>query len=172
MLPPEFCKTAVFESSRLKYMGIEQNDAENLVRWRSGFDVYRFAGNPRPVSMEEHENWFAKYCTRLNEFRAIITHKVTNVDIGSIGGVFEGDVFELSYYIGEPEYRRQGFAGEAIEAMMIYVLNAEGMRKFRAYVHKDNTASAACVVKLGFKSTRVNGAMHVYEKQIYVGGSE
>ena len=160
---PEFCKTAVFESSRLKYRGIDQNDSENLVRWRSSEDVYKYSKNPNPISMKEHENWYAKYCARPHEYRAIITHNETNANIGTVGGVFEGDTCELSYYIGEQEYRGQGLAGEAIDAMMRYVLSMSGIRKFRAFIHRDNTASAACVTKLGFKCKRAEGVLNVYE---------
>ena len=163
MPPPEFCKTAVFESSRLMYRGISHNDAENLVRWRSSEDVYKYAKNPSPISMQEHENWFAEYCARPHEIRAIITHKKTNDDIGTVGGIIEGETFELSYYIGEHEYRGQGLASEAIEAMIRYVLHSAGISKFRAYVHKDNTASAACVTKLGFSCMHAEDKMNVYE---------
>ena len=166
MSPSEFCKHAVFESNRLKYRGINHIDAENLVRWRSSEDVYKFAKNPSPISMQEHESWYAKYRSRPNEFRAIITHKKTNDDIGSVGGVFEGDAFELSYYIGEQEYRSQGLASEAIDAMMGYVLNSAGINKFRAYVHKDNAASAACVKKLGFTYVISDGVMNVHEAEL------
>ena len=159
----EFCKTAVFESSRLLYRGISQNDSEKLVRWRSSENVYKYLKNPNPISMQEHKKWYDEYYLCPHELRAIITHKETKTDIGMVGGMVGGEAFELSYYIGEAENRGLGFAGEAIESMMKYVQSAVGITKFRAFIHKDNAASAACVTKLGFICIQTEGVMDVYE---------
>ena len=103
-------------SERLLFRGIRKDDAENLTRWRSRKDVYHYSSNPKPISVSEHILWFEQYSTRLNEIRVIVIEQKTGKDIGMVGGLLESDVFEISYYIGEPEYRGKGFAGEAILA--------------------------------------------------------
>ena len=158
-----FEKNSVFESERLLFRGIRAEDAENLVRWRSREDVYRYSNVPEPITLPEHLLWFEKYLTRSQEIRAIIAYKAKNKDIGMVGGVIEDGVFVISYYIGEPEYRGKGLAGEAIGALIEFVLSQTEITAVHAYVLKDNAASISCLSKIGFKLLRRGEATDLYE---------
>ena len=146
----EELKNGRFESERLLFRGIGADDADNLVRWRSREDVYRYSRSPAPVTPGEHASWFLSYASRINEIRFVITAKTTGKDIGMVGGVYEDGVFAISYYVGEPEYRGRGLAGEAILAMIDCLRAGLPTAKVCAYVHEDNKNSIACINKIGF----------------------
>lgn len=162
MKPLDFDKSTIFESERLAFRGITIEDAENLIRWRSREDVYLYAFNPRPVTHCEHLAWFAKYMKNEQAYRAIITEKITNKDIGMVGGEFEDGAFVISYHIGEPEHRGKGYAGEAIQSLIAFVRKASVTIVY-AYVHEDNEASISCLRKIGFMSTKKNSIMAMYK---------
>lgn len=149
MNSPKFEKFATYESERLNLRGITIGDADNLVRWRSHEDVYRYALDPRPITHTEHATWFSKYMKNEQSYRAIITEKITGKDIGMIGGECEGEVFVISTNIGEPEFRGMGYASEAT-SILISLLKKKNVSKIRANIHKDNAATISYLCKSGF----------------------
>lgn len=74
--------------------------------------------------------------------------------IGHIGfhGAPRDAVLEMGYTVFE-RYRRQGYAGEAIQAMMRWGNEQHGIRRFRVSIAPDNAASVALAAKLGFQQT-------------------
>ena len=162
MQPLSFSKDLVFESERLSFRGISSDDTENLVRWRSRKDVYEYSNNPKPITVSEHLLWLSGYMARSNEFRAIITDKVTGKDIGMLGGIYKNGAFVTSYYIGELEYRGKGLAVEAIQALIVF-LNMIKITKIQAYTHVNNIASISCLIKIGFRLVSCDGLTRLYE---------
>ncbi len=59
---------------------------------------------------------------------------------------------EVGYSV-YPEYRRQGYALEAVEALFTWATTEHGITRFRASVSPTNVASLALVRKLGFTQT-------------------
>jgi ribosomal-protein-alanine N-acetyltransferase len=57
---------------------------------------------------------------------------------------------EIGYTV-LPEYRRRGFAQEAVEALFDWATREHGVRRFRASVSPGNAASLGLVRKLGFR---------------------
>ena len=147
-----FDKDSMFESERLLLRGISEQDAEKLVHWRSCKDVYSFFDSPKPITLAEHFEWFDSYMKRANEIRAIITEKEKGAEIGMVGGILEDEVFTISYYIGESMWRGQGYAGEAILALIRHINTRSSIEPitFQAHVQKENTASRNCLSKIGF----------------------
>ena len=148
MSPHCLNKNATFESGRLYFRGITAGDTHNLVRWRSREDVYIHTPNPRPITHAEHTAWFARYMANKSSYRAIITEKNTGKDIGMVGGECEGEAFVISYYIGEPEHRGMGFAGEAIKALIEFIQPTAAT--IHAHVQHGNAASISCLTRIGF----------------------
>jgi len=58
-------------------------------------------------------------------------------------------MIEIGYEVF-PQYRRQGYAREAVLAMMSWVRRDPAVLRFRASVRPDNAPSRALVAGLGF----------------------
>jgi len=73
--------------------------------------------------------------------------------IGSIGfhgpPDSEGRV-EVGYRV-EPEYRRQGYAGEAVQALFDWAHETHGIKRFIASISPDNAASLGLARGFGFR---------------------
>jgi len=154
-----FEKAVCFESERLRYKGISAVDSENLVRWRSNKHVYESAINSRAINLEEHEAWFEGYMQDKKSLRLVITEKKSGKDIGMVGGECKDAFFVLSYYIGESDFRGMGYAGEAINSLIEYVITNTTIQVFQANVLPSNRASINCLSKIGFvlSTAHVNG---------------
>jgi [ribosomal protein S5]-alanine N-acetyltransferase len=83
-----------------------------------------------------------------------------------VNAVGNPDAVEIGYSI-EPEHRRQGYATEAVQALLDWA-RAEGITHFVASVAPDNEPSLAIIRTLGFVRTgehvdREDGLEHVFE---------
>lgn len=145
-------KNMQFESSRLFFRGITRGDAENLVRWRSDEAIIRFFIHSKPITMEQHLSWFDRYLNDQNRYDYIVSCKVNGAAIGviSLSELANAQGAELGYAISEPEYQRQGYAKEAILALMQFATRQFGIQYFRAEIHKENIASIRTITSLGF----------------------
>src|SRR6266487_6595318 len=89
--------------------------------------------------------------------RALILREDDRTVVGSIG--FHGGpdgrgVVEIGYMV-LAAYRRQGFAEEAVLALLDWARREHGVTLFRASVSPTNTPSLSLVGKLGFEQTGV-----------------
>jgi RimJ/RimL family protein N-acetyltransferase len=89
--------------------------------------------------------------------RAVVLREPVRTVIGYIG--FHGppdarDALEVGYTI-DADYRRRGYAFEAVEALFGWATHEHGIRLFIASISPDNAASLALARKLGFHQTGV-----------------
>lgn len=104
--------------------------------------------------------------------RAIVLTEASGVRrvIGSIG--FHGPPdedgrLEVGYSV-EPEYRRRGYAIEAVRSIFDWAHERFGIRRFVASVAPDNEASLSLIAQLGFRRIGeqldpIDGLEHVFE---------
>jgi len=59
---------------------------------------------------------------------------------------------ELGYWVGPP-YWNVGYATESVQAVVAHLFKASGLERLDATVLADNTASAAVLMKAGFRET-------------------
>jgi len=145
-----------FESKNLKYHEITQADTNNLIRWRSNPETYIYFRNPKPITRDEHLNWYNKtYLPNPNRTDFIITEKITQTPIGFVGVSNQTNTeAEISYIIGELKFQRQGFGTEAINAAVQH-FSQKGIITFTAEIHKENLASIKTIEKCGFIQTDI-----------------
>ena len=146
-----------FESSILEYREICLDDSECIVQWRSTPSVYKYFQRSEPLSLEDHLSWYNQhYLNDSTRIDYMILHKVDRIPIGI---VTVSDLQKLSmqvgYLVGAVNYQRQGYATEAINAL-IREYQHKGVSSFYAEIHRDNEASIKTIEKCGF----------VYEKHI------
>lgn len=151
-----FLKNDRFSTQRLYLRAISLEDTINLVRWRSSLDVYRYMKTPKPISIQEHLDWYTGYQNNPNEYRAIIVEKLTNQSMGMVGVAWTTEGYELSYYLGEVAFLNKGYATEALQVIIKQLHKFGHKQLILAYVHKDNKASIRLLTKLGFAETAVS----------------
>jgi [ribosomal protein S5]-alanine N-acetyltransferase len=118
---------------------------------------------------DEHDAGFLRYRLRQLErepaaepwlVRAVILRSPVRTMIGHAGfhgqpgvnGKQDPDAVEVGYTIFEP-HRGRGYATEAVEALMRWAADEQGIRRFIASVAPTNEPSLAIVRKLGFAQT-------------------
>jgi len=72
---------------------------------------------------------------------------------------------EVNIMIGEPEWRRHGYASEALTLAEQYAIQKLGVQKFIAKIGKDNQPSMAFFARHGYE--RVNEEPNVFEEVVY-----
>jgi RimJ/RimL family protein N-acetyltransferase len=151
------------ETERLQLVSLSPETLELLLEGRVT-DADALTGLRFPVSWPEQESWLLRY--RLEQMqrdpsarpwllRAVVLRDPPGTVIGHINfhePPKEGAA-EIGYTI-EPEYRRRGYAIEAIRAMFDWA-RERGTRRFIASVAPTNDASLALVSRLGFVQTGV-----------------
>src|SRR6185436_10900328 len=68
--------------------------------------------------------------------------------------VLANAVAQIAYFVFQP-FQRQGFAAEAVEAVLTHVKSEAGVREARALLDTRNEASWRLMERLGFRRARV-----------------
>lgn len=157
-----------FESERLIYSGIEKKDAPILVQWRSDPEIIRYFVNPVALSLSEHIKWFEGYLTDKTRYDFMVIHKKDSKQIGFVGiNHIKDQSGFINYTIGNKEYRRQGYAAEAVTALCDCFYKQEGIKQFLSQVHKKNISSQKVMKRLKFeKKEEIDGYFIIYERLI------
>lgn len=159
------CKDDTFESERLFYRGIMEEDADYLVKWRSDPELIQHFGDPKPVTTENHLAWYRQtYLGDTRRYDFLILDKQTGIPVGTVGIKDLEPAHarcEISYMIAERSYQRKGLAKEAITAMMRR-MQKEDIYNFIAVIHEDNLASIRTVQRLGYKLSAQEGCFAQY----------
>lgn len=156
-----------FFSERLYIRGINEQDTDYLVKWRSDPELIQYFRQTKPLTREEHMKWFYSYCQNINRYDFMILTRETSQAIGTVGVNhvdWEQHSCEISYMIAETAYQRKGYAIEAI-ALMINTMVNEEIYHFFAEIHLQNTASINTVKKLGFSVFSEHAPFVIYSSQ-------
>ena len=140
-----------FESPRLLYREICAADAEYVVRWRSDPAIYKYLRMSKPLTMKNHLEWYEKiYLKDLSRIDFIVTEKVSMMSIGTVcvSGL-RGNSGEVGVAIGEVAFQGQGYATEAVNAIVCEYVKA-GISIFYAEIHPENLPSIRIFEKCGF----------------------
>jgi len=153
-------KDDMFESERLLYRGISEEDSDCLVKWRSDPDLIRFFRNPEPVTLQSHLEWFRNsYMPNDSRYDFIIIEKASKQRIGtvSVNNIdYEKSICQTSHMIAEFDFWGKGFSGEALFALRKRI-NKEGIRNVYCEIHQDNLGSIHINEKLGYVRSSQRG---------------
>ncbi len=136
------------ETERLVLRSLEASDAARIAELVGDRDVARMTGRvPWPYSQKDAERWIARTAEEKVIARAI---EHDGMLIGCIGFSPRGEGRgELGYWIGKP-YWGQGYASEAVGAMLEIVFADPKIELVRAGHFADNPASGRVLSKHGF----------------------
>ncbi len=146
--------TVVLETERLILRKFKLEDVEEIFKnWGSDDEVTKYVRWSTHKTIEDTkeylENVMQKY--ENDEFEWALTLKDTGELIGAMGTfVSEDDRIEIGYNTARKHWRN-GYTTEALRAVMNYLINEVGIRRFRCSHAKLNPASGAVMQKVGFK---------------------
>lgn len=158
----------ILETPRLILSDIQQEDTEKIVFWRSDPKVYCFFLSPHKVTTEEHLNWFhSRYLLDETRYDFMAKQKGTGESIGVFGVRYLPDqnAAEISYILGKT-FRSQGYATEAMTAVMDFSQDFWPIQQWIAEIHKGNASSLHFAQKLGFTKVGENSPFWIFTKEI------
>jgi 8-oxo-dGTP diphosphatase len=146
----------VIETGRLRMRSLYDGDLIDLVTLAGNWQVARWlATMPHPYTEADGREWIARVqqdhaTSRPRRFA--IASKETDRLIGGVGvDGSTGDESEepaLGYWLGQP-YWGNGYAREAVAAVIDYGLRTLGMATIRAYTDPSNLASQRVLLHCG-----------------------
>ena len=148
----------VIETRRLRMRSLRHDDLGGLVTLINNWEVARWVSSvPHPYTEVDGREWIA----RLQQDHATggprrfaIALKATDRLIGGVGlDGSTGDESEepaLGYWLGEPHWGN-GYAREAVAAVIDYGLRTLGMETIRAHPDPGNLASQQVLLRCGLK---------------------
>jgi ribosomal-protein-alanine N-acetyltransferase len=124
-------------------------DAARLSLLAGDYDVASMTGTiPHPYSEQMAAEWIGGALE--GEEGVVFMIELSGKVIGCTGyRAFGGDHAELGYWIGKP-YWGQGYATEAVQALIAHAFDADGFDYLLAGHFTDNPASERVIRKLGF----------------------
>jgi len=148
----------VIETSRLRMRSLRDDDLADLVALAGNWQVARWLSTmPHPYTEADGREWIARvqqdHATG-HPRRFAIALKETGRLIGGAG--LDGSTGDeskepaLGYWLGEP-YWRNGYAREAVAAVIDYGLRTLGMATIRAYTDPSNLASQKILLHCGLE---------------------
>lgn len=146
--------TVILETERLILRKFKLEDAEEIFKnWGSDDEVTRYVRWSTHKTIEDTKEYLEsvmeKY--RNNEFEWALSLKDTGELIGAMGAfISEDDRYEIGYNTARIHWRK-GYTTEALRAVMNYLINEVGIKRFRCSHAKLNPASGAVMQKVGFK---------------------
>ncbi len=144
-------KRGGFKTERLFCRGIKPEDARIIVKWRGAPENTRFFLNPAPLTLKRHLEWFESYEDDPGRIDFLVTVLRSNENIGTVGlKNAGGGVWEVSYMIGEPSARGNGYASEMVKGACSYAALKLGAAALKAVIHAENLSSIRLAERLGF----------------------
>ena len=166
MLPGSIMRhsTSHIRTERLWLREIDESDTATIVRLRTETEVYKFFKSPHRLTEKEHIDWYRnKYVVDVNRIDWI----AVDDNDGSIVGLFhvakKQNVVEVSYLLDKGK-RGNGYAAEAMSAIMDVISLKWKPQKFIAIIHACNLKSREFIEKLGFKQEYMDGEFIFYSR--------
>jgi len=127
----------------------EHKDIDDLYKWRNDEETRNYSFNVKPITFEEHKDWFLK--SLLNPKRNIFIIFDKNFrKLGQIRFDKEKDQAEVDIIIN-PEYRGKGIGALALRKSSQLYLNNFKVEQLIAKVKNENIASLKAFKKANFK---------------------
>ena len=151
---------ATLETERLFLREIREEDTAQIVAWRSVPTVYRYFKAPHAITAAEHLRWYREnYCHDPDRLDWIGLEKKSGKPIGVFGlrrFADSSNTAEVSYLL-DPAAQHQGYAGEAVRALIQYAAGAWNTKRVIAEIHRKNRDSIMFAQRLGFRLLEEQG---------------
>ena len=149
--------TQKIKTERLVLRKFRRDDAEAIFEnWISDPEVSKYMVWNHQTSIDETKKWLKKIIGKYKELDSYnwgIELEKTGDLIGSISANKAEKIdkcYEIGYAIGR-KFWRNGYATESLKAVVEFLINEEGIRKFICRYAKDNQVSGSVIRKVGFE---------------------
>lgn len=142
----------VIKSNRLILRPLETTDADDFARLANHWDICRMTGTfPYPFPKLSVEGLIDIFIARAATGRAFHWAILDNHQFIGVLGLFRTKAgWDVGYWLGEP-FWGQGYAGEALKALLDHLCQTDPEIEISACVFTDNPASAKVLTRAGFK---------------------
>lgn len=154
----------ILYTERLVLREIQEEDTTWIVQWRSIPEVYQYFFSPKPITEDEHKNWY--FNSYLND-----KNRIDFIALGKDGkkmGVFGVKRYiehmqrsEISYLLDKGA-QGKGYAQEAVKRLMLFVKENWKCREAVLNIHEDNIASQILAGRLGYEKKSQKGDFLTY----------
>ncbi|MEX0807914.1 MAG: GNAT family N-acetyltransferase, partial [Dongiaceae bacterium] len=146
-------KGPVLDTARLRVRPLTQADAAPMQLLAGDWGVAEFTARiPHPYPPGAAAEWISSNDDE-NEVALAIERRSDGAFIGCCGySPDEPGAVEIGYWVGRP-FWKQGFASEAVAALIAHCFSDPAIERVIATVHPDNVASIRLQEKLGFVLT-------------------
>jgi len=163
---------APLNAARVSVRAVAQADLADLLEVNGDADTTRFLPYAPWASLDDGIAWLGRMQTLAATGTAqqlVIERHADHKVLGTVL-LFRFDAgsarLELGYVLGRSHWR-QGYAGEALTAVLRQAFDDMAIRRVEAEVHVDNTASGALLRALGFTHEGVLRQRWVAKGQAY-----
>jgi UDP-2,4-diacetamido-2,4,6-trideoxy-beta-L-altropyranose hydrolase len=119
-----------------------------LWEWANNPTVRAASFSSKPISWEEHQEWFNKQLSNLDCYYYIIVKDMT-IPIGQVRFDKSGNAAEISISISEI-FRGHGYSAEAIIMASKYLFQESDISRIYARIKPGNTASISAFARAGY----------------------
>jgi RimJ/RimL family protein N-acetyltransferase len=137
---------------------LNAGDLDLLFAWINDRDLVKFNSDYRPVSWQEHLDWFSRINAAENEKYFGIEVVCSRLLIGSCSlrkiDKALGNA-ELQIRIGDSRYWSFGLGTQAVKHLVNYAFSNLNLKKVYLFALTDNDRAVKCYQKAGFKVERL-----------------
>ncbi len=132
---------------------MEEQDTENIIRWRNSDFVKRNFIYQKPFTVEGHHEWIRTMIDTGKAIQFMICEEETGRAVGSVYFRDINDTHhkaEYGIFIGEKDALGKGYGTEAARKMIAYGFDTLHLHKIMLRVLAENTAARRSYEKAGF----------------------
>jgi RimJ/RimL family protein N-acetyltransferase len=134
----------------IKIRRVKTSDKKILLTWRNNPKIYKYAINPKPISLKDHEKWFKKVLLSSKVFFYI--GELNGVPCGTVRYNLLGSKHEAEVSISvAPEFWKKGIATKLLKLSERNLKNTSQIKIIHATVLNNNLASKELFKKNKFK---------------------
>lgn len=146
----------IFTGQKITLRKITLSDVNrSYIAWLNDAEVTKYLETRWvPQTFETVEGFVHRAVNSTDEYLLAIIENYTSQHIGNlkIGPVNPHHKYaDLSYFIGNKEYWRNGFATEAVQGAVAWAFHTLGLHSIRAGIYAGNVASRKVLEKCGFQ---------------------
>lgn len=143
----------MLETDRLILLLLDEQDEEEIVRWRNQKEIIDSIFSSGGITLKEHREWYEKYSKGNSRIEFIMKLKKDSIKIGTIGLSNIDPINQKAEYgilIGEKEQHGKGLGYEASCAILTYGFNKLNLHKIYLKCFSDNAHALKLYCKIGF----------------------
>lgn len=146
---------SILKSNKISLRAVEPTDLDLLMLWENNPEFWPVSNTLSPFSKEllDHYVHSAQDIYAVKQIRLMINENSSGNTVGAID-LFDFDPRHQHAGVGiliDPDFRKNGFALDAIELVKKYARDIVGIRNISATIIEDNQASIQLFEKAGFQ---------------------